>query len=144
MKKITALFFLFIILSLKQNKTEKVFYEADDIINNPNKYLLSEFKPEITTKNIKEYFSDNTYEIIPYINPIYKNKIYHEFNKYIVNDNLNDVLENYINDYDNILEKYTLNKDRNNYQVSGYPIESVIVNDINYINNLQYKKQIIK
>lgn len=144
MKKITALFFLFVILSLNSKKTEEVFNETNDIINKPNMYLLSEFKPEITTKNIKKYFSNNTYEIIPYINPIYKNKIYYEFNKYIVNNNLEEVLENYIYDYDNILEKYTINNDKTNYQINGYPIDSIIVNDINSINNLQYKKQIIQ
>ncbi len=144
MKKITALFFLFVILSLNSKKTEEVFNETNDIINKPNMYLLSEFKPEITTKNIKKYFSNNTYEIIPYINPIYKNKIYYEFNKYIVNNNLDEVLENYIYDYDNILEKYTINNDKTNYQINGYPIDSIIVNDINSINNLQYKKQIIQ
>lgn len=138
MKKITALFFLFIIIYLNNSKLETVSVEKY-LIEKEKQYLLTNFDPKINTNNINKYIKqEDIKEIIPYINPLYKEKIKHEFNKYINDNMLNNALENYIYDYNNILEKYTIKKDNINYQINGYPIESIIVNNVNNIKNLHY------
>lgn len=138
MKKITALFFLFLVISINNSKLETVSIEKH-LIEQEKQYLLTNFNPKINTKNINEYIKqENIKEIIPYINPIYKEKIKHEFSTYINDNTLNNLLEKFIYDYSNILEKYTIKKDNIYYQINGYPIESIIVKNVNNIKNLHY------
>ena len=130
-----------------KDNTIKVFGTESDTSNDYDNYILYT-NNELSTKNIDDYFKyilKSEYQIktiTPKINEIWNDKLKHDLTNISYID-----LNNFVNKYINILNKYNLDEDVNNARVHGIMIDKIVINtslkNINALKNYN-KKLIVK
>ena len=142
---ILILFISYINFINKKDNTIKVFGTASDTSNDYDNYILYT-NNELSTKNIDDYFKyilKSEYQIktiTPKINEIWNDKLKND----LINISYID-LNNFVNKYINILNKYNLDEDISNSKVHGIMIDRIVINtSLKNINTLKtYHKNLI-
>ena len=139
--------FIYVDFINNKDNTIKVFGTESDTSNDYDNYILYT-NNELSTKNIDDYFKyilKSEYQIktiTPKINEIWNDKLKHDLTNISYID-----LNNFVNKYINILNKYNLDEDVNNARVHGIMIDKIVINtslkNINALKNYN-KKLIVK